>query len=276
MLSVRARSVVDMGALLVVGATGTVGRRVATHLTEAGIGFRSRSRSAVPAFDWAQPDTWGPALEGVDGVFLLLPEGVGLDPAFLDLVSELRVVLLSSQGIDEMDDQRLLSAERAVQAAVPDHAIVRADGFDQNFSEGFLRDAVLAGQLVMPVGDVKQTFVDVRDIAAVAVALLTTQRDVTGTVEVTGPEALAFDEVAGILSEVTGSGVGFDGSADAYRELMAGFGAPSPRSSGAETLHPPRPWPTSPVVRARPSVTLRPGPAPRAPGSRPECGHMLP
>jgi uncharacterized protein YbjT (DUF2867 family) len=120
-----------------------------------------------------------------------------------------------------------LSAERQVRTIVDDFAIIRADWLNQNFSEGFFRDSVLAGQIVMPVGDTKQAFVDAQDIASVALALLTDHRDATGLFSVTGPEALGFADVAAILSEVTGTAVVFDGEPDAYRSLMSGVGAPA-------------------------------------------------
>ena len=106
-----------------------------------------------------------------------------------------RMVLLSGRGEDEA--QR---AEQALQDIDADWTIVRATWFTQNFSEGFLLDAVLAGEVALPAGDVGEPFVDVNDIADVVVAALTEDGHVGQLYEVTGPRLLtltqAVEEIA--------------------------------------------------------------------------------
>jgi uncharacterized protein YbjT (DUF2867 family) len=60
-----------------------------------------------------------------------------------------------------------MAAERTVRESGADWTILRPDWFNQNFDECFLRPAVLAGQLALPVGETRQVFVDADDIAAV-------------------------------------------------------------------------------------------------------------
>lgn len=55
---------------LVTGGTGKTGRRVAQRLADRGVPVRVGSRSGAPRFDWEDPDTWAPALAGVDAVYL--------------------------------------------------------------------------------------------------------------------------------------------------------------------------------------------------------------
>jgi uncharacterized protein YbjT (DUF2867 family) len=215
---------------LVLGATGTVGRRVAAQLRAAGHAVRPASRHGETQFDWQDERTWAPTVEGATHVVLMAPDGQPVEPAFVELAVDRgvgRIVLLSSRAIDVMGDERLLAAERTVQAAGAEWTVVRADWFDQNFDENFLRDAVLAGDVRVPVGDVRQCFVHADDIAAVAVAALTQAGHEGRTYEVTGPEALSFAEAVAMVSERAGRPVSFDGSADAYAELMAGFGLPA-------------------------------------------------
>ena len=90
-------------------------------------------------------------------------------------------MLLSGRG--ETEAQR---AERGVRARVPEWTIVRCSWFAQNFSEGYLLDPVLAGEVALPVGDVAEPFVDVDDIADVAVAALTEDGHAGRVYEVTG------------------------------------------------------------------------------------------
>ena len=62
------------GTVLVLGGTGKTGRRVVERLQARGLAVRIGSRSGAPPFDWEDPATWAPALEGVGAVVrLLLP-----------------------------------------------------------------------------------------------------------------------------------------------------------------------------------------------------------
>ncbi|WP_033343922.1 SDR family oxidoreductase [Catenuloplanes japonicus] len=216
--------------ILVLGPGGTVGRRVAARLRATGSEVRPASRSAAVRFDWAEPGTWTAALTGVTAMFLMAPDGVPVDAAFVDLAARSgvrRAVLLSSRSIETMGDARLLSAEQAVRDGGAEWTVVRADWFAQNFDEGFLRPAVDAGTVAIPVGGVRQTFVDAGDIAAVAVAALTGDGHAGATYEVTGPEALSFGEACAIVGTAAGREVRFDGTAGAYASAMTAFGVPS-------------------------------------------------
>jgi uncharacterized protein YbjT (DUF2867 family) len=216
--------------ILVLGPGGTIGRRVSAQLRGVGAEVRAASRSAGTRFDWAVPDTWAPALTGASAMFLMAPDGVPVDPELVALAARSgvrRIVLLSSRSIETMGDTRLLAAERTVRDGGPEWTIVRADWFDQNFDEGFLRPAVEAGTVAIPVGGVRQTFVDAGDIAAVAATALTGDGHTGRTYEVTGPEALSFGEACAVVGAAAGREVSFDGTAEAYRAAMTSFGVPA-------------------------------------------------
>ena len=103
--------------VLVLGATGTIGRRVASQLESTGVRVRRASGSGDARFRWEDPATWSPAVRGADAVFVMAPDGVEVDPEFLAVATDAgvhRLVLLSSKGIEVMGDQRLMAAERAV------------------------------------------------------------------------------------------------------------------------------------------------------------------
>jgi uncharacterized protein YbjT (DUF2867 family) len=176
--------------ILVLGATGSTGRRVTGRLRAAGFGVRAASRSGEVRFDWTDRPTWEPALAGAERMYLMAPHELPVDPALVTLAVEAgvrHIVLLSSRGIEAMGDERLLAAERTVRGSGADWTIVRPDWFDQNFDEGFFHPAVMAGELAVPFGDVKQGFVDADDIAAVATTALTSDRHAGRTYELTGP-----------------------------------------------------------------------------------------
>ena len=220
-----------MTRALVLGATGTVGRRVARQLGERGVDVAAASRAPADSgqvrFGWAAPGTWEAAVDGVTHAFVMAPDGVPVDPRFLRLAADrgvARMVLLSSKAIEAMGDQRLFAAERTVRDAGAAWTIVRADWFDQNFDEGVLRDAVLAGEVALPLGDVRQAFVDAEDLAVVAVTALTEPSHEGRTYELGGPETLSFAEAVGIVAEAAGRPVRYLGDDGDYVRVMTGLG----------------------------------------------------
>ncbi len=110
-----------------------------------------------------------------------------------------RLVLLSGRGEEEA--QR---AEAELQRSGADWTIVRCSWFSQNFSEDFLREPVLAGEVALPVGDVPEPFVDADDIADVAVAALTEDGHAGELYELTGPRLLTFADAVGEIADATG------------------------------------------------------------------------
>ena len=194
--------------VLVVGATGKTGSRVASKLEEKGVDVRRGSRNADIPFDWDAPATWAPALSGVSKAYvtyfpdLAFPGAVDTLDAFTKAAAATglgHIVLLSGRG-----EHHARLGEDVVRASGIPFTIVRAAWFAQNFSEGYLRDPILAGVLPMPGGDVAEPIIDVDDIADVAVAALTEDGHVGELYEVTGPRLMTFAEMAGVLSETTG------------------------------------------------------------------------
>ncbi|MBB4786758.1 NmrA family transcriptional regulator [Streptomyces rapamycinicus] len=194
--------------VLVLGGTGKTGRRVADRLSRAGHPVRIGSRSGETPFDWEDPRTWEPALDGAAAAYLAYypdvcgPGAAATLRAFTERAAEhgtRRLVLLSARGVEAA-----LPAEEAVRVPGVSATVLRASWFFQNFDEGILRDGVLDGEIVFPAGDVKEPFVDADDIAEVAVAALT--GDVSGdrTYEITGPRLLTFAEAAAEIAAVTG------------------------------------------------------------------------
>ncbi|ACU77225.1 NmrA family protein [Catenulispora acidiphila DSM 44928] len=215
--------------ILVLGASGKTGRRVADRLETAGAAVRRGSRSASPPFDWEDPATWPAALEGVASVYVSFypdlavpgaPEAVAAFTAEARRAGVRRVVLLSGRG--EAEAQR---AEEVIAAAGMEWTVVRASWFAQNFSEGAFLDAVNSGEVVLPVGDVREPFIDVEDIADVAVAALTEDGHHEQVYEVTGPQLLTFAEAVRAIAEASGREVAFTSvPLDAFTAYLAEAG----------------------------------------------------
>ncbi len=193
---------------LVLGGTGKTGRRILSLLEARGVPTRSGSRSAVPPFDWHNEAGWDAALEGVANVYINYAPDLAM-PGATDAIQALverakrhgvkRLVLLSGRGEEEAQ-----ACERIVQDGGIDWTVVRPSWFHQNFSEGAFVEMVQAGQITLPDVDTPEPFVDVDDIAEVAVAALTEDGHAGEIYEVTGPRMLTLAEIAAELSSATG------------------------------------------------------------------------
>jgi uncharacterized protein YbjT (DUF2867 family) len=205
--------------VLVLGSTGSTGRRVTQQLRNRGVEVRAASRHGETLFDWERPETWGPALDGISAVYVMAPDGVPVEPDLIAAAAAKgveRLVLLSTMHAEEIGDDRLLAAERLVREYGATWTVVRAHWFNQNFDEGFLRPAILAGELVIPLADQRQALVDADDIAAVAVEALTGPDHHAQTYEVTGPDALTFGEAVAIIATATGRPITYRGTPDDF------------------------------------------------------------
>ena len=197
MNSVR-ESTQDKKPTLVLGGTGKTGRRVVERLKTRGLPVRIGSRSGTPPFNWEDQTTWVPALLSIGAVYmtyypdLAIPGAVDTVRSFIELAVARgirRLVLLSGRGEEEA--QR---AEQVLQDSGADWTILRCSMFSQNFSEYWLRDPVVNGEVILPVGNIGEPFVDADDIADVAVAALTEDRHVGKLYELTGPRLLTMAE----------------------------------------------------------------------------------
>lgn len=198
---------------LVLGGTGKTGRRVVKRLEGRGVPVRVGSRSGEPPFDWEMPDTWAPALRDVDSVYvsyypdLAIPGAVEAVRSFAKLAVEngvRRLVLLSGRGEPEAERAELALREVVDASAGAEWTILRSTWFMQNFSEDYMLEHVLSGEIRLPAGDVPTPFLDADDIADVAVAALSDEGRGGQLYELTGPRSLTFAEVAAEISKSTG------------------------------------------------------------------------
>lgn len=222
----------DPGITLVIGGTGKTGRRVAERLEARGVETRIASRSADPSFDWNDTAGWDAALDGVTAAYityapdLAIPGATESIRAFVDRAvarGVKRLVLLSGRGEEEAQ-----ACEQIIKAAGVEWTVVRASWFAQNFSEGEFLGMVLDGVITLPATDVPEPFIDVNDIADVAVAALTEDGHSGEIYEVTGPRLLTFADAAREISLAAGRDVQFlQIPGDAFAGAIAKSGAPA-------------------------------------------------
>ena len=211
--------------ILVTGATGTVGRHVVAELAERVDGsedVRVRVAARDPdeavdrfeaeefvAFDLTKPETWGETLADADGAFLVRPPTVDTDDvtAFVDALGRVgvdHVVYLSTLGAEKnvlIPHHRI---EKRIEASGVDYTFLRASFFMQNLTEVHGREIRERGEIAVPAGDGETSFVDARDLGAVAATALTESGHRNRAYDLTGSESLTYHEVARVLSDVTG------------------------------------------------------------------------
>lgn len=217
--------------VLIVGKHAKTGQRVERRLQALGYATRGVSRSTSPAFDWQDPSTWRAALQEIESAYvtfypdLAIPSAEQTIREFTALAREVglrHMVLLSGRG-----EQGAERAEAVLEASGLYWNVVRASWFMQNFSESFMLEGVLEGELVLPADDTVEPFIDIDDIAEVAVAALTRPELRNRLFEVTGPRALSFAQCAAEISRAVGYPVSFTPvPVDDYISAMRDQGAP--------------------------------------------------
>ncbi|MBO0321604.1 NAD(P)H-binding protein [Muricauda sp. CAU 1633] len=217
---------------LVLGGKGKTGRKVVERLTQMHQNVRIGSRSETPAFDWENPETWANALEGMDRVYitfqpdLAVPGALEAIEGFIKIAKQKKikkVVLLSGKGEREAE-----LCEQVVINSGIDYTIVRASWFNQNFSESFFLDPILAGHVALPQAEAKVPYVDTNDIADVIVEALMKDSHNGEIYELTGPRFLTFQQVVNEIAQASGRDITFMPiSLPAYTKMMEDFGVPS-------------------------------------------------
>jgi uncharacterized protein YbjT (DUF2867 family) len=207
--------------ILLIGATGRIGSEVVRQLAAADERPRIFVRDSAAASqrfgervhpidgDLDQPETIEAALAGVDRVFLLTTQS-SHQPSWeraviraaarsgVDHVVKLSVFRADEHSPLQIARQHWQTEQELVQSGLA-ATILRPVFFIQNLLAMVRGDAIATA-----AGDGRVAMIDVRDIAAVAVAALTRPGHAGKTYTLTGPEALSFDDVASILSHQAG------------------------------------------------------------------------
>ncbi|MCU1693519.1 MAG: hypothetical protein JWM64_2610 [Frankiales bacterium] len=237
--------------ILVTGATGNVGGALVAQLSRAGVPARALVRSPSRADDlrgydvdlaigsYEDPASLGAALDGVDRVFLVSPGSPVMADQELAVVAavqahapEAHVVKLAAAGVDAPGGTgvRFLQLHRQVVQGLADSGLASTVLAPGSFMQNLLGQAgSVQEQSVVraAVGDGAVSHVDVRDVAAVAAHVLTSDGHEGATYTITGPEALTYAQVAETLSRVLGREVRFEDVEPAqYRASLVSAGVP--------------------------------------------------
>jgi len=220
--------------ILITGATGTVGSEVVKQLSAKGENiivkaaarsatdntFENLNRVQVVQLDYDKPDSLAVALKGVDKLFLLTPFQSNMVDLTSNLVSEAKkaeVKYIAKQSVMGADAEPGITpgrlhrqAEKIIEESGIPFTFLRPNFFMQNFVNYYSNLIRSQGAFYIPAGDAKVSFVDVRDIAAVAVKSLINDNQQKGRAyNITGGEALSYGQAAEILSKAVGKKINY-------------------------------------------------------------------
>jgi uncharacterized protein YbjT (DUF2867 family) len=227
--------------ILVTGASGTVGKEVLKQVAKSGAKHRAMYRSSAEAAkappgtetviaDFAKKESLAPALRGVESVYLVcspIPDLVQLESNVVDACvagGVKHVVLNSALGAGDWNKSFPVwhrKSEDKLKAAKLSHTILRPNSFHQNVLAFFAPTIRTQNAFYSSMKGARCSFIDVRDIAAVAAKALTAGPHSGKTYELNGPEALDYSTVAAKVSAAVGRAVKYvDIPMDAQRKAM--------------------------------------------------------
>ncbi len=213
---------------LVLGALGNVGAEVVRSLLAAGASVRAADLfpekivqrfgedvAAVP-FDYGRPDTFAPAFAGIRKAFVMRPPQIadvqGLMVPALEAAKVAGVkhmVFLSLIGIEQNTRVPHYKVEQWMLNSGLDYTFLRCSFFMQNLNTTHRAEIRERDEIYVPVGDAKTSFLDVRDIGAVAALALLHPGHAKKAYELTGSEALDYYQVADLFTQVLGRKIAY-------------------------------------------------------------------
>lgn len=227
--------------ILVTTPNGKVGSELTRQLLEQGHPVRlgahtvEKAQSAFPGaevvpFDFAAEESVRAALVGVDTLYLASP-GDDHEPSqrVIDLAKEAgvtRIVRLSALGVDASDNP-MRRVEQHLGASGLQYTLLRPNFFMQNYSTTNAESIRRQGTFAEPSEDAKTSFIDARDIAAVAVKALTEDGHHAQAYALTGARAHNRHEVAEVITQAAGKAVTYRPISETqFQEGMTSAGMP--------------------------------------------------
>jgi uncharacterized protein YbjT (DUF2867 family) len=221
-VSLPAASPDDRPLIAVTGASGNVGSEVVRALIARGARVRAldinpdRLRALFPEgveigqLEFGKPATYPAAFAEARALFLMRPPQISdverlIHPAVraAEAAGVRHVTFLSLQGVEKNPVVPHAKTERFLRESGIPYTFLRPSFFMQNLSTTHRQD-IREGEIIVPAGNGRTSFVDVRDIAAVAAKVLTEPGHQGKAYELTGSEALTYGEVAEALTRVLG------------------------------------------------------------------------
>ncbi|MBL7546175.1 MAG: NAD(P)H-binding protein [Bdellovibrionaceae bacterium] len=238
-----------MSQILIVGASGTVGSQLSEILKSKGQkALRATSKTTLESdqvhLNLVNQSGLEKAFENIDRLFLLSPPGHTNQNELLAPLVDMakkknvkKVVLMTAMGANAVDTSPMRQAEIKLEKSGLKYNIIRPNWFMQNFNTFWIQGINNDNKIYLPVGKAKGSFIDARDIAAVAAELLVSHKFDNQDFDLTGPEPLDHDHVASLISQATGRTITFqDITPEAMRQGLLQAGLPKDYSEFLITI----------------------------------------
>ncbi|WP_338869030.1 NmrA family NAD(P)-binding protein [Spirosoma sp. SC4-14] len=200
---------------LITGASGNVGTALLEHLPSNDrqqvykATWQSNTRGKMERWlDFEQPDSFEPALQGIEVVFLLRPPKLAdVKAYFIPFINACQrasikhIVFLSVQGADKLAFIPHAKLEKLIRQSGISYTFIRPSYFMQNLTTTLKDDIVRHHRLFLPAGQAPFLWVDVSDIGrAIAVVLENWTQHQYKIYTITGTERLSFKQVCSLLT----------------------------------------------------------------------------
>ncbi|WP_350301206.1 SDR family oxidoreductase [Peribacillus frigoritolerans] len=200
--------------ILITGATGNVGREVVRQLKNEGVLFETASHRKGQGdryLNFEDVSSISGALEGVDSIFLMRPPQLAdANKYFRPFIEEAikqkvnHIVFLSVLGADKNKIVPHAKIEKLIIESNIPYTFLRPSFFMQNLLTQHGEELRKKHDIYVPAGKGKTSFIDVRDIGVAAMKTLLNKQHIWKAYDLTGNEALSYQEVAEIFSNKTG------------------------------------------------------------------------
>lgn len=235
-------------SILITGSTGTLGSALYRKLknSNANVVAAARNENAakqklgedaqVVPFDFADQSTYENAIKNIDSVFIVGPtldlQVDQLLTPFLDFLKAngiIRVVYISAMGLDKIPE---LPFHSVIEKKLADngfaYTVLRPTFFAENFKNFEWENITERGIIYTTGGTGKTGFIAVEDIINVAATVLTEQGHEQKIYELTGDRLYTYDEVASLLTEITGKQVVYPNpTPEEFKSVLLAAGAPA-------------------------------------------------
>jgi uncharacterized protein YbjT (DUF2867 family) len=212
--------------ILVTGATGKIGTPTVDRLLAEGHSVRAivssqasaerlKAKGARPFIMDLTDNLDLSAFDGVDAALLISPVGETFEKVSKKLIDAAKAASMSRVARISIDTAFIEhnailgvghgNADAYLAQSGLRHTILRPSGFMQNFLG--MAAMIQQGMIIAPTGNGAVPFIDARDIADAAVAVLTDKTDIDGPVDISGPEPLTMADIAAMLSSRLGHDV---------------------------------------------------------------------
>ena len=243
--------------ILLFGITGNVGSEVFRNLSGSSLKVRAAVRDVAKAqaafgneFEYCRcdiedPSTFAAVLDGVNKVFLVRPPAVSdakkyFKPFTLEakLAGVRHIVFLSLLGVEKNPFPPHYKIERYIKESGIPYTFLRPGFFMQNLSTTHCEDIRDKNEIFLPCGQARVSFVDVRDIGEAGAKVLLEDGHQMQAYTLTGPEALTYQEVADLYTEVLGRKISYTNPSPLlFRRTMLSRGIEKPFANVMTVLY---------------------------------------